>query len=566
MTHPYGFSPSGRMLWEFHGGVHMPDMKSLSNGLPTAKAAIPPLLVLPLRQHIGEAAEPLVKAGDRVLKGEKIARGAGILSASLHAPTSGILRAIAPHPIPHAAALTGLCILLEPDGEDRWGELPPPMPDFAGLDPGKVIERIRWAGIVGMGGAAFPSAVKLAPGPERAIHTLIINGAECEPYISCDDRLMREQAQRIVRGIRILRHVLDVTGECLIGVEDNKPEAIEAMRRALAAEPVEATELVVIPTIYPSGGEKQLIRILTGREVPSKGIPAHIGIVCHNVATAAAVADAVLGGRPLISRYVTVTGGGVVEPGNLDVLLGTPAADLIAQRGGFRPGTDRLILGGPMMGLALHSDRIPITKGGNCLLAPAPGELIDPGPAHACIRCGRCADACPMQLLPQQLYWHARARDMDRVQEYNLFDCIECGCCAHVCPSHIPLVQYYRFAKGAIWGREVEKRKAERARVRHEARQARLERLEQERKARLRKKTEALKSAPQAAGGTDEDPKKAAIKAALERAKAKKAAQAEVGAVPKNTAHLTEAQQRQIDEADQRRGKVASSPENKAAE
>jgi len=562
VTLPYSHTPNGRVLWTFEGGVHLPDMKSLSNGTAIAQAEIPSRLVLPLQQHIGQPAEPLVKAGDRVLKGEKIARGAGIVSASLHAPTSGLIREIAHHRIPHASGLTAPCILLEPDGEGRWGELPPPMPEFAGLDPGKVIERIRWAGIVGMGGATFPSAVKLAPGPERAIHTLIINGAECEPYITCDDRLMRERADKIVKGIRILRHVLDVTGECLIGIEDNKPEAIVAMRQALDEEKLEATEVVVIPTLYPSGGEKQLIRILTGREVPSRGIPAHIGIVCHNVATAAAVADAVLEGRPLISRVVTLTGGGIAQPGNREVLLGTLASDLIAWQGGYLPGVDRLILGGPMMGQALGSDQVPITKGGNCLLVPGPGELPDPGPAIACIRCGRCADACPMQLLPQQMYWYARARDMDKVQEYNLFDCIECGCCSHVCPSRIPLVQYYRFAKTSIWGLEAERRKSERARQRHESRQQRLERQEQERKAKLRKKNEALQDKPAAEPAAD--PKKAAIEAALQRAKEKKAKLAQEGVAPQNTAQLTEAQQRQIREADQRRAEAA--PHNETSE
>lgn len=556
MTLPHSHTPGGRVLWTFAGGVHLPEEKDLSNGTPIAPVVIPSRLVLPLQQHIGQAADPVVKVGDKVLKGQKIAHGAGIVTASLHAPTSGIITEIAHRPIPHASGLTAPCILLEPDGEDRWGELPPPMPDYAELDPGKVVERIRWAGIVGLGGATFPSAVKLGPGPDKAIHTLVINSAECEPYITCDDRLMREQAVKVMKGIRILRHVLDVTGECLIGIEDNKPEAIAAMRQALAEENLVSTEVVVIPTLYPSGGEKQLIRILTGSEVPSRGLPAHIGIVCHNVATVAAVADAVLEGRPLISRVVTVTGAGVAQPGNREVLLGTLATDLIDLHGGYRSGVDRLILGGPMMGQTLASDQIPMTKGGNCLLVPGPGELSDPGPASACIRCGRCADACPMRLLPQQMYWHARARDMDKVQEYNLFDCIECGCCAHVCPSHIPLVQYYRFAKTTIGEQEAEKRKSERARQRHEARQARQERQEQERKAKMRKKGEVSPDSPSATEGQESDPKKAAIEAALQRAKEKKERLAREGVAPKNTEQLTEAQQRQIDEADRVRAEA----------
>ena len=563
MTHEY--SASGRVLWHFHGGVHVPDEKALSNDSAIDPAVIPKILTLPLQQHIGGTAEPVVKVGDKVLKGDVIAAASGIVSASLHAPTSGTISAIEARTVPHISGLASPCIVLESDGEDRWGELPAPMPEFAELDPGKVIERIRWAGVVGMGGATFPSSVKLAPGPERAIHTLIINGAECEPYITCDDRLMRERAGKVVAGIRILRHVLDITGECLIGIEDNKPEAIEAMRHALKADPVEATEVVAIPTLYPSGGEKQLIRILTGKEIPSNGIPAHVGMVCHNVATAAAVADAVLEGKPLISRVVTVTGRGVSQPGNSDVLIGTSASEVIEARGGYVAGAEKLILGGPMMGQTLHSDEIPLTKGGNCLLVPAVGELPDPGRASPCIRCGECARSCPMQLLPQQLYWHARAKDMDKVQEYNLFDCIECGCCAHVCPSHIPLVQYYRFAKTSIWNQEAEKRKSEHARKRHEARQARLERLEKERKEKLRKKKEALKK-PAGKAGETKDPKKAAIEAALKRAKAKKAAMNKEGVEPKNTDNLTEAQQRQIDEAEKRRAEPSKTETKEASE
>lgn len=559
MSPAYYTAPSGRRLWRFHGGLHLPDEKALSNQTPIAPHWLPALLSLPLRQHIGQAAEPLVKAGDQILKGQLIAQASGPVSANLHAPTSGRILEIAKRPIAHVDGLDDLCILLEPDGKETWAELPPPMPDYADQDPGKVIERIRWAGIVGLGGAAFPSAVKLAPGPDLAIHTLIINGAECEPYISCDDRLMRERADRILAGVAILRHVLQVSGECLIGIEDNKPEAISAMQAALSANPLPVTEMVVIPTLYPSGGERQLIQILTGQEVPSGKIPASIGMVCHNLATAAAVADAVLDGRPLISRVLTLTGRGVAQPGNHEVLLGTQIADVVAQGGGYRPRVDRLILGGPMMGMALPSDEVPVTKGVNCILVPGPGELEPFGEFGPCIRCGLCAQACPVKLLPQQMYWHARAKDMDKVQDYNLFDCIECGCCAQVCPAHLPLVHYYRFAKNAIWNQAAEKHKAEHARERHEARQSRLERLERERKEKLQQKKAAIKATPtdeaKAAGITDapEDPRQAAIKAAMERARAKKATQAAEGVKPQNTDQLNPAQERQIEAADKRR-------------
>ncbi|MBF0256830.1 MAG: electron transport complex subunit RsxC [Gammaproteobacteria bacterium] len=559
-------APSGRRLWRFHGGIHPPGEKALSTAGPIAPVWLPALLVLPLQQHIGNPAQPLVAVGDRVLKGQEIARADGVVSAGLHAPSSGWVRQIGDHPIAHASGLSTPCIFIETDGEERWAELPEPMTDFAQRDPGEVLARIRWAGIVGLGGAAFPSAFKLSPGPDRPIHTLIINAAECEPYISCDDMLMRRDAAKLLDGIRILRHVLDVTGECLIGIEDNKPEAIAALKAALAADPLPSTELVIIPTVYPSGGEKQLIRVLTGQELASKSLPAQIGIVCHNVGTTVAVADAVLRGIPLISRVLTLTGRGLAQPGNQEVLIGTLAADLIAARGGYRPGVQRLILGGPMMGPALPSDQVPLTKASNCLLVPGPGELEDPGAAGPCIRCGQCAEVCPVQLLPQQLYWYARSREMDKVQDYNLFDCIECGCCVQVCPSHIPLVQYYRFAKTSIWNQAEEKRKAEHARQRHEARQARLERVERERKEKLKQKNEALRQKSAGAKGDGDgdaapaDPKQAAIAAALARAKAKKAALAEQGVAPKNTEQLTPAQQKQVDAAQQRRTKAAVKP------
>jgi electron transport complex protein RnfC len=335
--------------------------------------------------------------------------------------------------------------------------------------------------------------------------------------------------------------------------------------------------VVTIPTLYPSGGEKQLIRILTGKEVPSHGIPAQIGIVCQNVGTAAAIADAVLDGKPLISRLVTLTGRGMRDPRNLEVRIGTLADELIGHAGGLRADIRKLVLGGPMMGFAIEDRHIPITKAANCILALTPKESPDPGPALACIRCGSCADACPVSLLPQQMYWHARSKDLDKVQDYNLFDCIECGCCALVCPSHIPLVQYYRYAKTESWAREQEKRKAEHARQRHEAKEARLERLERERKAKLRKKKEALAKKPgtkkgaakkgaakktgaaAAAGGT-EDPKKAAIEAAKKRAAAKKSAMAKKGIQPRNTEDLTPSQQRQVDAADARRREAEPAP------
>ena len=506
-------------LWTFHGGLHLPEHKSESTAAASRQAALPELLTLPLQQHIGEPAEALVKPGDRILKGQLLAAPKGYVSAAVHAPSSGTVEAVEARPVPHPSGLSAPCIVIRTDGEERWDDLPPPLTDFAAADPVTLRERIRWAGIVGLGGAGFPAGVKLNPGPAWPIHTLIINGAECEPYITSDDMLMREQADRILTGAAILKHILDA-GRCLIGIEDNKPEAIARMRAEVAAH--EGIEVVEIPTLYPSGGEKQLIRILTGKEVPSNGIPAQIGVVCQNVGTAAAVTDAVIDGKPLISRMVTLTGGALKQPGNFRALIGTPLKALIEEAGGFSETPARLIFGGPMMGFSLSDDDLPVIKGCNCIIAATAAEAPAPEPARACIRCGACGDVCPARLLPQQMYWYARAKDFDKLQDYDLFDCIECGCCAHVCPSHIPLVQYYRFAKTEIWTREREKRRADHARQRHEARMERLERLERERKERLRKKKEELGKAPAEKGNADA--KMAAIEAAMKRVAAKKAA------------------------------------------
>ena len=551
MQHASNNRPS-RKLHRFHGGLHLPDNKHQSTGKPVEQALLPKRLILPLQQHIGEIAEPLVAVGDKVFKGQMIAKPQGYISSPIHASSSGTVLEIAELAIPHPSGLSAPCIVIETDGRDEWCELPEPIADFASADHALLRERIRSAGIVGLGGAAFPTSVKLNPGPDNPIHTLVINGAECEPFITCDDMLMRAQADRIVAGISILRYLTGAE-KCLIGIEDNKPEAITAMGDAVTRAAQEWAEVVSIPTLYPSGGEKQLIKVLIGTEVPSGGIPAHIGIVCHNVGTAATVADAVLEGKPLISRYVTITGEGVNSPRNLEVMVGTPAAELIDQAGGYTEAAAKLIMGGPMMGFTLHEDMVPITKAANCLLVASLSETPEASPALACIRCGKCAEVCPVNLLPQQMYWYARAKDLEKAQEYNLFDCIECGCCSHVCPSHIPLVQYYRYAKTESWALERETRAAEHARLRHEAREARLERLKAERKARLGKKKEALAKKPAANKADGIDPKKAAIEAAMKRAAEKKASLSEKGIKPENTEQLTEAQQRAIADVDARR-------------
>ncbi len=489
-------------LHRFHGGLHLDDRKALSTGTPIAEVPLPPLMVLPLTQHIGGAAKPCVQVGDRVRRGQTVAHAQGVVSSPVHAPTSGRITAIEARPVPHPSGLSADCLVLEPDGRDQPLDTPEwaALPDFAAATPAQIRDIARAAGIVGLGGAAFPSAIKLNPG--RVVDTLIINGAECEPYISCDQMLMTEQADEVVLGIQVVLHAL-AAPRCLVGIEDNKPEAIRAMSRA--AEHDARISVVVVPTRYPQGGEKQLIQTLTGLEVPSEGLPLDLGIVCHNPGTVRAVGRAVCFAEPLIERIITVTGEAIAQPCNLRVRLGTLMSHLVAQAGGFTDPPGRVLMGGPMMGFALPTLEVPVIKATNCVLALAPEQVRPTPEAQPCIRCGECVTVCPARLLPQQLYWHARAREFEAAEDLNLFDCIECGCCAMVCPSHIPLVQYYRFAKTEIHAAEAEKRLADAARQRHEARLARIEREERAKEeARARKKAAlaAKTSAPSASPAT----------------------------------------------------------------
>jgi electron transport complex protein RnfC len=503
--------------WSFHGGLHLAGQKQLSTGQAVTPLPVPARLIIPLHQHIGTPGELLVAVGDQVLKGQPLTKPVGYVSAAIHASSSGIVIDIGEYPIPHPSGLSAMCVVIDTDGKDTWvahhGET-----DYRSHPAVEIRNRVRHAGIVGLGGATFPTSVKMNPSGQT-IDTLILNGAECEPYITCDDMLMRERAHEVVIGADILLHALG-TDRCLIAIEDNKPEAIAALRAALQATQLNAISVIAIPTLYPTGGEKQLIRILTGKEVPTHGLPADIGLVMQNVGTAAAVYRAICHGEPLISRIVTVTGEAVARPQNLDVRIGTPMSFLIAHCGGYLPDVNRLIMGGPMMGFALQTDELPVTKGCNCLLVQ---HTPQPQPAMPCIRCGECVIVCPASLLPQQLYWHASSKNFDQVQDYHLFDCIECGCCSQVCPSHIPLVQYFRFAKTEIWHQETEKRKADHARNRHDFRTERLEREKREREEALRKKKELLaQKTVTESTSTEDDPKKAAIAAAMERVKAKK--------------------------------------------
>lgn len=529
---------SNRKLWTFHGGIKLKGHKALSSDETLQTLPVPKTLTIPVQQHIGKPAEILVKAGDTVGKGQMLAQPTEYVSAAVHAPTSGTVTHIEERHVPHPSGLKALCIVIEADGKDEWAEgLPADHGDFRELSDIDLRNLIRNAGIVGLGGAAFPTAVKLNT-TDKPVETLVINGAECEPYITCDDKLMREHAAEILSGIAVVQHMIH-PGETLIGVEDNKPKAICALQEALQEKPLPNTHVVAIPTLYPTGGEKQLIKVLTGKEVPSMGLPISIGLICQNVGTMFAVHKAVIEGQPLIERIVTVTGDAIKEPRNYRVRIGTPMEDLTEAAGGYTVDIDRLIMGGPMMGFALESDELPVLKSTNCVLCASPSLVPAPKETMPCIRCGECMKVCPAVLLPQQLYWYSRARDFDKVQDYNLFDCIECGCCAQVCPSQLPLVQYYRFAKTEIWQQERERGKADRARERHEFRTERLDKAAREKAERLAKKKAALekkkkeeaaaKAAAAEAGeepAAEVDPKKAAIQAAMERAKAKKAARA----------------------------------------
>lgn len=512
-----------RKIFDFHGGIHPAENKHQSVTQPIASAGIPDELVLPLSQHIGAPAKPVVAAGERVLKGQLIAEAAGFVSVPLHAPTSGTVSAIEDRLIAHASGHSARCIVIACDGQDEWIEHSGTA-DYTTLDKSDLLNTIREAGIAGMGGAGFPAAVKLAVKPDTRIETLIINGTECEPYITADDILMRERAGDIIAGVKILQHLIQ-PAQTLIGVEDNKPEGIAALQAAAEGTSI---EVVVFPTKYPSGGEKQLIEILTGKQVPSGGLPSDVGIVCQNVGSSVAIYEAVVLGRPLISRITTVTGEGVETPRNYHVLLGTSMRYLL-DKAGFKPQqANRVVMGGPMMGFTVPDIDVPIVKTTNCVLAPTEAELPTPPPAQACIRCGMCAEACPASLLPQQLFWFAQGKEFEKLEEHNLFDCIECGACSFVCPSHIPLVQYYRASKAEIIQLRKDHEKAEHSRIRFEARQARLEQEEAEKEAkRAARKKAAEARAQQAAddGAGEQDP----IAAAIERAKAKKAAQGEAG-------------------------------------
>ncbi|MGP2865733.1 electron transport complex subunit RsxC [Serratia nevei] len=533
-------------IWDFDGGIHPPEMKTQSSGAPLRVAPLPNTFIIPLQQHLGPEGELCVNAGDRVLKGQPLTVGRG-RTVPVHAPTSGTVSAITPHITAHPSGLTELCVIIEADGEDRWCERDP-VADYRQAPAAELIQRIHQAGIAGLGGAGFPTASKLQGGMS-GVETLILNAAECEPYITADDRLMQEHADQIIEGTQILQHILQpkVT---LIGIEDNKPEAIAALKQALRGQT--GIALRVIPTKYPSGGAKQLTKILTGKEVPHGKHSSAIGVLMQNVGTAFAIKRAIVDGEPLIERVVTLTGEAIERPGNLWARIGTPVQHLL-DFAGFRPQAQQMVvMGGPLMGFTLPALNVPIVKISNCILAPTVDEMTLQEPEQSCIRCGLCVDACPAGLLPQQLYWFSRGQEHDKARNHNLFDCIECGACAFVCPSNIPLVQYYRQEKAEIKAIDLEAARTAEAKARYEAKLARLEREKLAREERHKKAAVKL---------TDDD--QGAVQAALARVRSKNAEAAVTpvdGQQPDNSEMIAAREARKA-QARERRAQLAAEAE-----
>ncbi len=540
-------------LWDFPGGVHPAENKKQSNKADLVRASIPAEIILPLKQHIGKAGNLLVSVGEHVLKGQALTQSETGFTVPVHAPTSGTITAIEPRTVAHPSGLNELCAVITPDGQDTWCKKSP-IADYTQESADTLIDIIRLAGISGMGGAGFPTAKKIQSGIART-EILIVNAAECEPYITADDKLMQEHAEELIQGIEIVEHILKPK-LTIIGIEDNKPDAIKALESAALNKDI---VIRVIPTKYPSGGEKQLIKILTNKEVPSGSIPADIGILVQNVGSLYSIKRAIIDGEPIIERVVTLTGKTFKQPRNVWALLGTPVQALLDEFG-YKADKklQRLIMGGPMMGFTLPHSQVPITKTANCILAPTRHEISAHQYEMECIRCGQCAEACPASLLPQQLQWHAKAEEYDKLEELNLKDCIECGACAFVCPSEIPLVQYYRQAKAEIRTRTQEAEAAERAKLRFEEKKARMEREKAERENRFKKAADDRRKEMKSTGGDDaiaaaiarvkaqksnEDNKaepavKPAVAAAIAKAKAKQAAAAKVGATEPDNSEM----------------------------
>jgi electron transport complex protein RnfC len=480
-------------LFELRGGVHPEGRKDLSLGRHIRILPLPKKLFVPLQQHIGAPAAPVVKVGDHVLKGQLIATAQGAVSSAIHAPTSGTIVALGDHAAPHPSGLPVPTITLESDGEDKWIATESVDDPFA-LTPEDIAARVGAAGIVGLGGATFPAALKLNLSRNSGVQTLIMNGGECEPYLTCDDRIMRERAAEIVEGIRLIATAVAAKA-VLVGIEDNKPEAIAAMQKAAQGT---AVNVIAMPSMYPMGSEKQIIQVLTGKEIPAGGRPADIGVLVHNVATAYAVQQAIRYGKPLVSRIVTVSGGAIKTACNVEALVGTPVQELIDFADGYTRTAARLVLGGPMMGQQFTNTGVPVVKGTSGVLALTASEVGQAEPSP-CIRCSTCVRACPVGLLPLEMASRIRASDLSGAVDLGLKDCISCGSCSYVCPAHIPLVHYFNYAKGDLAAQERAKLKQEATKKLADARNERIARIERERAEAAAKRKAAKEARERAA-------------------------------------------------------------------
>jgi len=459
-------------LFPIRGGIHPDYRKEATSEKPIVALPLPRLLYIPVQQHMGAPARVAVEIGAQVKKGQLLALGQGAVSAAVHAPTSGKIVAIGSITAPHPSGLPQLTITLETDGKDEWAELPEAIADPFALPAQKIKERVAASGIVGLGGATFPSAVKLGLGGQYKLEILLLNGAECEPYLTCDDRVMREYADEVIDGARIMAHSLG-TAKIVIAIEENKPQALAIMTKA--AESLANVEVTGVPVQYPMGAERHLTQAVTGRETPARKLTADVGVVVHNVGTARAVHHAVRFGRPLLSRIVTVSGGAIVEPKNVEVPLGTKVSELIAFCGGLTKEAKRFVNGGPMMGQPLPSLDVPVVKGTSGILALTAAETNEHA-TQPCIRCGTCVTICPCGLVPVEMAAFIRHDKLDKASELGLMDCVSCGSCSYICPSNIPLVHFFNYAKGALNAADRDRRKQEQTKALVEARTARLER------------------------------------------------------------------------------------------
>ncbi len=488
-------------LFSFSGGIH-PESHKVTTTKPIRYIPVPKRLYVQVQQHVGAPAEPQVEIGQHVYKGQLLAHSQGMISAPVHAPSSGTVVDIGDFTAPHPSGLPVRTIIIETDGKDEWLADLKPEADPLQMTPEEISARVGAAGIVGLGGATFPSAVKLKQSVKSTVNTFIVNGSECEPYLTCDDRLMQERAEAIIDGTKIVLHATKIE-QAFIAVEDNKPVAIAAL--AEAAKNIGNITVVAVPALYPMGSAQHLIKAVTGKEVPADGRSSDVGLLVHNVGTVYAIHRALRFGEPLVSRVITVSGGAVNEPCNVEVPIGALLSDVVNACGGVKETAERLLMGGPMMGQIMPSLDVPVVKGTCGILALTHNELPAEEPTP-CIRCGRCVDACPCGLMPLEMAAHARVGNFDKVVDYGLIDCISCGSCSYVCPSHIPLVHYFNYAKGEITMKQQEKHKAQEQR-----------RLIEQKNQRLAKEAEA-KAAAAAKRKAEAEQKKAAAAAAQQSA------------------------------------------------